>query len=193
MSVILALPVELQSQILNWLPLIDQIHASKVCGRWRDLILHSKSFLKSRYSNVNMMLGVHHIICLESKCFSCTVRGQGTREYYFLGERIDEPFMDEPLFAPWAWNDEHAKGRLSTLEVDMFTAVPGAYRHTWTGYSEFGQTVTVREFIEKVLKPVLDTANEPPLENAKVRDLEGTLTFFIGLQVLAAAFTLTGG
>ncbi|KAK6342950.1 hypothetical protein TWF718_008328 [Orbilia javanica] len=48
-SLILALPVELQSQILSYLPIEDQISAAKICSFWRDIILNSNAIKLTRY------------------------------------------------------------------------------------------------------------------------------------------------
>ncbi|KAF3932511.1 hypothetical protein ABW20_dc0100253 [Dactylellina cionopaga] len=188
---ILALPIELQSQILFSLPLVDQISASKVCVTWRELIVDSKLFFRSRYSTSNVMRGVHLIICTESQCFNCVVKSEFERQYFFSGNPLlDCSFLDEPLIAPWAWDDRALKKRMENLEVDLFTAVPGIYRRTWNGMEPFGESITVREFVENMIRPIFEVAKATNAPQNPRAGLSGSLTFFVGVQVLAAAFTL---
>ncbi|EPS37035.1 hypothetical protein H072_9409 [Dactylellina haptotyla CBS 200.50] len=207
-AIILALPTELQLQILDFLPLPDQIRAINVCMLWRRLI-SSNSFQKSRYSLAYTVPGVHNLIGYETKAFRYILNGESNRESNFMGEIINDcPFLDEPFFSPWAWKDGTVEDYLQKFEVYLYTALPRMYRRTWFGVDEFGKDITVRGFVETILDPVLEALKAPATEDSTVRTssdnpngdlveaqqetkLEGYLTFFPGYQVpvLAIAFT----
>ncbi|KAK6504271.1 hypothetical protein TWF506_002473 [Arthrobotrys conoides] len=46
----LVLPTELQSQILSYLPIKDQLSAAKICPLWKDIVLNDKAIQRTRYS-----------------------------------------------------------------------------------------------------------------------------------------------
>ncbi|KAF3282958.1 hypothetical protein EYR41_008582 [Orbilia oligospora] len=49
-STLLALPAELQYQILSYLPIQDQLSAAKICFLWKDIVLNDKAIQQTRYS-----------------------------------------------------------------------------------------------------------------------------------------------
>ncbi|KAF3205204.1 hypothetical protein TWF106_009617 [Orbilia oligospora] len=49
-STLLALPAELQYQILSYLPIQDQLSVAKICFLWKDIVLNDKAIQQTRYS-----------------------------------------------------------------------------------------------------------------------------------------------
>ncbi|KAK6504586.1 hypothetical protein TWF481_006525 [Arthrobotrys musiformis] len=178
------LPLELQAQVISYLPADDQIRAAEVCQSWCDILSSSQSMRRSRYSS-ERVAGVHSLISTQSQGFRCEVRSVTSREYYFqempLGS--DNPFLDEPFFLPTAWNGEDPElaTSINRMAFNLFTGFPGAPCPTWRGPEHWGRGVTVRQFIEAILKPVFDAARAGGT-------MEGYLTFFLGIDSISGAY-----
>ncbi|KAF3191250.1 hypothetical protein TWF225_001398 [Orbilia oligospora] len=161
------LPLELQVQIISYLSVEDQIRAAEVSQTWRRIIKDSQSMRKSRYSSER------------------TARDTSFREYYFQRNRLrnDNPFLDEPFFSPTAWNGEDPElaNWINRMEFDLFTSVPGLPRLTWRGTEYWGENITVRKFMEAMLKPVLEAGGVAA---------NGSLTSFIAINTIASAYSI---
>ncbi|KAK6500981.1 hypothetical protein TWF506_003739 [Arthrobotrys conoides] len=183
------LPLELHVQIISYLSLEDQIRAAEVCQSWSRIISDSQSMRKSRYCFEKTARGIHRLISTESQCFRCEVRDTSIREYYFQGNRLrnDNPFLDEPFFSPTAWNGEDPELAtwINRMGFDLFTSVPGLSRLTWWGSEYWGENVTVRQFMEAMLKPVLEAKNG--------MGANGSLTFFLAINLIASAYSIGSG
>ena len=66
------------------------------------------------------------------------------------------------------------------MGFDLFTSIPAVSRLSWWGTEYWGENVTVRQFLEAMLKPVLEA------EGAA----DGSLTFFLATRLIASAYTL---
>ncbi|KAF3313483.1 hypothetical protein TWF173_005989 [Orbilia oligospora] len=180
------LPLELQVQIISYLSVEDQIRAAEVSQTWCRIIKDSQSMRKSRYSSERTARGIHCLISTKSECFRCDVIDTSFREYYFQRNRLrnDNPFLDEPFFSPTAWNGEDPElaNWINRMEFDLFTSVPGLPRLTWRGTEYWGENITVRKFMEAMLKPVLEAEGGVAAN--------GSLTFFIAINTIASAYSI---
>ncbi|KAF3187898.1 hypothetical protein TWF106_002149 [Orbilia oligospora] len=180
------LPLELQVQIISYLSVEDQICAAEVSQTWCRIIADSQSMRRSRYSTGRAARGIHCLISTKSECFRCDVIDTSFREYYFQRNRLrnDNPFLDEPFFSPTAWNGEDPElaDWINRMEFDLFTSVPGLPQLTWRGTEYWGENITVRKFMEAMLKPVLEAEGRVAAN--------GSLTFFIANYTIASAYRI---
>ncbi|RVD82172.1 uncharacterized protein DFL_006606 [Arthrobotrys flagrans] len=125
---ILSLPAELQIQILQFLPLEDQIPASQTHPSWSETLQAHTSLRKTRYTFYSNGIGIHKLLCQsagESLIFETSTNLSSTtksitykyppRSEYGEDPRTetsippDCPFLKEPILYP---------GSPATLTID---------------------------------------------------------------------------
>ncbi|KAK6528515.1 hypothetical protein TWF281_009756 [Arthrobotrys megalospora] len=112
---VLDLPIEIQTQILGYLPdVLDQVSASSTYPLWQDILQNFRSLRKTRYNFLRSGVGVHNILspmfggtlrCRVDAATSAVMAYAYTFPLYFYPGRppfplTKSPFLDEPLIWP---------------------------------------------------------------------------------------------
>ncbi|KAF3097390.1 hypothetical protein TWF102_006369 [Orbilia oligospora] len=111
-STLLALPTELQYQILSYLPIQDQLSAAKICFLWKDIVLNDKAIQQTRSKPAFSFMVQNGVIKRFRYPYEIHESSEGTQTILdkdmtgetppkFDGDITDCIFLDEPLFTPF--------------------------------------------------------------------------------------------
>ncbi|KAF3165611.1 hypothetical protein TWF225_001197 [Orbilia oligospora] len=111
-STLLALPAELQYQILSYLPIQDQLSAAKICFLWKDIVLNDKAIQQTRSKPAFSFMVQNGVIKRFRYPYEIQESSEGTQTILdkdmtgetppkFDGDITDCIFLDEPLFTPF--------------------------------------------------------------------------------------------
>ncbi|KAK6528566.1 hypothetical protein TWF281_009806 [Arthrobotrys megalospora] len=138
-TTISTLPLELQIEILSYLPFTSQISASILTTQWHHL-LSQKPFLNSRYFSTpnpskSIPRGIHRLLKPDEthpSFFGCSITRHGNIRRYFMLIRDPEPqvpiftqnistcqYLSDPLFSPVCLEDMELKEYMRTFKVHV--------------------------------------------------------------------------
>ncbi|KAF3928595.1 hypothetical protein AA313_de0202686 [Arthrobotrys entomopaga] len=165
------IPPELQIQIFSYLPISDQLNVANVCTRWRNLLLKTKSLIRTRYFNPSLYAprnppeNMHRLLSYDRNIdrFDCIVRSGRVQEYLVLNPKsrnfrniTASPFLDEPLFSPFIREDEAFKRYVANFGVEVeFKSGNIALRRIGPGVDKFGAygvDMTIRQMVDVVVQ-----------------------------------------
>ncbi|KAF3923537.1 hypothetical protein AA313_de0201577 [Arthrobotrys entomopaga] len=114
-----SLPIELLGEILLFLPIVDQLSASKVCRLW-EAVISSPCLQRTRYTSLlgqdakdEHPYGIHKFFASEAYKIRCTVGRNGEvskyniefedgKNYFDVDITGTPSFLDEKFFSPFA-------------------------------------------------------------------------------------------
>ncbi|KAK6535659.1 hypothetical protein TWF694_011913 [Orbilia ellipsospora] len=168
---ILHIPPELQIQIFSYLPFSDQINIASVCTLWYNL-LKTRSILRTRYldrSPGSIPENMHRLLSYDGNTgrFGCILQSGRVQEYFIentISQKYrddyrkvtESPFLDEPLFSPFARENKELRTYMANFEVRVsFRAGNIALRRIGPGVEKFcadGCDMTIRRMVDVLVQ-----------------------------------------